>query len=161
MEEYVIPDDYTLPSTDGSQVQAAESTHRWSTSNDTRDKIIGGVIGGIAVAAIVVAGGVAIRNVRRERERRNDAWNMGKGGYEPDHIFFDNRDYLNTEKMNSDWWYNDDDGGNWDAFDSKITKRKVESAKNIADFESRWNAFQDEKAARELRSRGEGRYAYF
>ena len=67
MEEYVLPAEYTLPPVDNPQPQVKESPHRWSASSLWRDhkgKIIGGVVGTVAVA---VAGGVALSR-KRDRE---------------------------------------------------------------------------------------------
>jgi hypothetical protein len=72
MEEYVLPDEYTLPPVDNPQPQVKESAHRWSASSlwkDHKGKIIGGIVGGAALAA--VAGGVTMRNKKREREARS------------------------------------------------------------------------------------------
>jgi len=65
MEEYVLPDEYTLPPVDNPQPQVKESAHRWSASSlwkDHKGKIIGGIVGGVALAA--VAGGVAVSHKR-------------------------------------------------------------------------------------------------
>ena len=74
MEEYLIPDEYTLPPTGISQVPS--KTHRWSASSvwkDHKNKIIGGIVGVAAVAGIAIAGGVAVRTKRARA--RNMAWN--------------------------------------------------------------------------------------
>jgi hypothetical protein len=74
MEEYLLPDEYTLPSTGIPQIPSAP--HRWSASSlwrDHKSKIIGGAVGGVALAGAAVASGVAVRNKRLREE--NVAWN--------------------------------------------------------------------------------------
>ena len=61
MEEYVLPDEYTLPPVDNPQPQVKESAHRWSASSlwgKHKNKIIAGT-----VAAVAIGGGVAAASV--------------------------------------------------------------------------------------------------
>ena len=137
MEEYVLPGDYALPVVDEIQPQVNESTHRWSASSlwrDHKNKIIGGVVGGVAVAGLAVAGGVAARNNRRER-----AWDMSEERiwYSDSILEGQERAYVKEEGeyFRSGWWDNDDDGGNWDAFDERVAARKAAAANMESDFE--------------------------
>jgi hypothetical protein len=88
MEEYVLPDEYTLPSISTPIPQVPSKAHRWSASSvwgKHRNKIIGGIVGGVA---LVVAGGIAKRNrVRLAREKHNEndrQWHRGLKQVESD-----------------------------------------------------------------------------
>ena len=95
MEEYYIPDGYTLPSISTQIPQVSTKPHRWSASSvwrKHRNKIVGGIVGGLTVA---VAGGIAKRNqIARAREVHNlkeREWQRGLRQVESDLAYEESR----------------------------------------------------------------------
>ena len=95
MEEYHIPDGYTLPSISTEIPQVSTKPHRWSATSvwrKHRNKIAGGIVGGLTVA---VAGGIAKRNqIARAREVHNlkeREWHRGLRQVESDLAYEESR----------------------------------------------------------------------
>jgi len=71
IEEYRIPEEYTLPSISTEIPQVSTKPHRWSASSVWR-KHRNKIVGGLAVGTIAVAGGIAKRNqIARARQVHN------------------------------------------------------------------------------------------